>query len=188
MKRISVHLAVALFLVAFQAFFPPRARATQIQYRTVPELGSLSELVVRGKVVGVRSYWNDTRTKIFTETTIAADEAYKGRTGAVVRLTQLGGTVDNMRVTVAGAVQWKPDEEVLLFLEPYTPGTYQVTGFSQGKFTIERDRATGEAFVLQAPLGDAEMIGAPSAQSTAPRDPRGRVSLDDLLNQALGRR
>ena len=161
--------------------------ATQIYYRSVRELGSQSQLVVRGHVVGVRSYWNDRQTKIFTETTIATDESYKGKAGATVKLTQLGGTVGNMKVTVSGALYWRPGEEVLLFLEPYTAGTFHVSGFSQGKFTVERDPDTGEPFVRQADAGDVQMLGAPS-QSTAATSRRSKVSLDQLLNQALGQR
>jgi hypothetical protein len=167
---------------------PVLVSATQIYHRTARELGQQSELVVRGKVTEVRSYWNDTHTKIFTETTVAADEAYKGQAGAVVRLTQLGGTVDNVKVTVSGALYWKQGEEVLLFLEPYSRGTYHVSGFSQGKFTIERDAKTGKAFVHQAPLGDVEVLGAASNQSVSPAVQRGKITLDELLTQALGQR
>jgi len=188
MQRASAPLVAVFLYLALETLTPRPVTATQIRYRTAPELGRQSELVVRGKVVSVRSYWNDSHTKIFTETTIAPDETYKGRAGGVVRLVQLGGTVGNTKVTVAGAVQWRQDEEVLLFLEPYLPGTYHVSGFSQGKFTIERDPKSGKALVRQAPAGGAELIGSPAAQSTAAPDPRGRLTLDELLNQALGQR
>jgi hypothetical protein len=188
MKPLSVLAAVVLLTATRLALNDEPASATQIKYRTAPELGQQSQLVVRGKVVGVRSYWNDNHTKIFTETTVATEETYKGNAGPVVKLTQLGGTVDHVKVTVSGAVRWKTGEEVLLFLEPYTAGTYHVSGFSQGKFTIERDPVTGNAFVHQAPLGDAEMLGAPSSRTGITPGRSGRITLNEFLSQALGQR
>jgi hypothetical protein len=186
MKPVSAILVCVVTTTLVVLFCLPVC-ATQIHYRSARELGSQSKLVVRGHVVGVRSYWNEKQTKIFTETTIATDESYKGKVGATVKLTQLGGTVGNTKVTVSGALHWREGEEVLLFLEPYTADTYHVSGFSQGKFNIERDPATGAAFVRQAPAGDAQMLGAPSQSSAATRTPS-KVSLDQLLNQALGQR
>jgi hypothetical protein len=63
-----------------------------------------------------------------------------------------------------------------------------VSGFSQGKFTIERDPATGKAFVNQAPSAGAEVVTKPGSQPAMTSDPSGKITLDELLNQALGQR
>lgn len=164
------------------------AFATQIAYLTPRELGQQSELVFRGKVVSVNSYWNDKHTKIFTRTRVAVDETYKGSSWAVVDVVQLGGTVGKVKVTVQGALQWNVGEEVLLFAEPYDTGSFQVSGFSQGKFGIKRNARTGTAYV-QAPQAEGvTLLGAPSVQGLIQTSGTERVPLEAFVNQALGRR
>ena len=159
------------------------AFATQILYRSPRQLGTESALVVRGTVSATRSFWNDSHTKILTEVVVRVDETYKGAGGESVRVLQLGGTVDPVKMTVHGALPWRQHEEVLLFLEPYSTGSYQVSGFSQGKFAIERDVASGKAYVRDATPSDSERIGAPAVQANGDD----RVSLQQFVDQALGR-
>jgi len=160
------------------------AGATQIILQSLDQMGDNATAVVRGKVAAVRSFWNDTHTKIFTETTIAVDETFKGQPGEAVRVVQLGGTVDNIRVTAHGALMWKQGEEILLFLEDYTPGLYQVAGFSQGKFQIERDSRTGEVYVMRPTLSGAEIIGGSGEKSSAGEFQK--MPLEKFMEEALG--
>lgn len=160
--------------------------ATQVLYRTPQELGKESVLVVQGRVSGVESYWNDTHTKILTEARISVDASFKGEGGRSLRIVQLGGVVGNVRMTVHGAIQWHPGAEVVLFLEPSLPGTYQVTGFTQGKFDIERDPETGLAYVRRPAQDGVQLVGRPDdapAVSTLKR-----VPVQRFIDDALGRR
>jgi hypothetical protein len=71
-----------------------------------------------------------------------------------------------------------------LFLEPYTQGTFAVSGFSQGKFKIERDPYTGEAYIRRPALEGAQFVGVPDGgDKTAPMQ---RVSLKQSISRALG--
>jgi len=160
------------------------AGATQIILQTLDQMGDNASAVVRGKVAGVRSYWNENHTKIFTETTITVEESFKGQPGESVRVVQLGGTVDNIRVTAHGALLWKQGEEILLFLEDYTLGTYQVSGFSQGKFQIERDSRTGAVYVMRPFLPGAEIIGGAGEKSAGGEFQK--MPLDKFMDEALG--
>lgn len=103
------------------------------------------------------------------------DETYKGGAVPDVRIVQLGGIVGHVKMKVSGALRWKRGEEVLLFLEPYDRGTYQVSGFSQGKFGIERDPDTGRMYVKHPPLEGIEIIGAPGEEPGAEQTPSGRM-------------
>ena len=162
------------------------SQATQILYQSPKQMGQKSPLIVQGRVVDTHSYWNDTGNKIFTETTIQVDEAHKGAAPSTVTVLQLGGVVGTVRMTVHGALQWQPDEEIVVFLEPCTSGTYQVSGFSQGKFSIERDPGTGKAFVKWPTLDDeVELVGAP-ARDGAARSRTDKVTLESFLDEALG--
>jgi hypothetical protein len=161
------------------------ASATQIIYKSPRDLGREATLVVDGRVAGVRSYWNAEHTAIFTETLVDVSTTYKGDDTGTVRVVQPGGIVGHVRTTVAGALSWNVGEDVVLFLEPAAPGAYRVSGFSQGKFTVERDPATGAQYVRAADTGGAQVFGAPSADGSTQLK---RVSVETFVNQALGRK
>jgi len=180
MKR-TIALLGALALMAAGAEL---VNATQLVSMTPRQMGEQAQLVVAGKVSGEQSFWNEKRTKIFTRIDVAVDASYKGGTPVSVSLLQLGGTVDGVRTTVDGAVQWRVGEEVLLFLEPYTKGTYQVTGLSQGKFRIERDATTGAAFVSRPALEGVKLV---SAQGSALRGAAiEKIPIERFIAEALG--
>jgi hypothetical protein len=151
-------------------------------------MGQESPLVVQGKIASVQSFWNEKQTKIFTETVIDIDQTYKGQPRRSARILQLGGVVDNVRMTVHGALGWQPGEEVLLFLEEYDNDRYRVAGFSQGKFNIERDPATGEPFISRPALEGSEVLGAPGKEGVVAAARPARVPLQQFVNDALGSR
>jgi hypothetical protein len=160
------------------------AGATQVIQQTPQQLAQASSLIVDGKVASVRSYWNEDHSKILTEATVDVAGTHKGRNVSTVRVVQLGGVVGNVRMTAHGAVTWKRGEDVLLFLEPSLPGAYQVTGFSQGKYRIERDPNTGAAFV-QAAMPDGVDGSRAPASTTPARAAGGRMTLEQFLNRVL---
>ncbi|MFZ1948189.1 MAG: hypothetical protein WAW06_11635, partial [bacterium] len=100
-KGLAIHLLLVLGLSSL-------TQATQLLYKSPQDLGDEAAIVVRGRVESVESYWNTKHTKIFTRTRIAVDESYKGSAGPTVDIVQLGGVVGNVKVTVQGALQWRP--------------------------------------------------------------------------------
>jgi len=162
--------------------------ATQIEYVSPQQMGDEAALVVRGEVSGVRSFWNATHTKILTETTVSVDETYKGAGVSAARILQLGGVADKIRMHVHGALSWRTGEEVVVFLDRLDSGAYRVTGFSQGKFNIERDPATGDAFITRPMLEDTDVLTAPARDGRGPDMVPARMPLDEFINQALGRK
>lgn len=178
----SCPLLVAILIACT---IPVRTDA-QVTRLSIEDLGDLAETVVRGSVVSERPFWNDSRTKIFTEIVVAAEQTYKGQAASTVRVLQLGGEVDGVRVTVHGALAWTPGDEVLLFLERYRGGRHVVTGLSQGRFDITRDEATGEIFVSRGGVARATAEGDGASSTTGTSVPR--TSLASFLEQALGDR
>jgi hypothetical protein len=146
MNRTVKVLGAVLLALTLMA---PLAWATQVLYRSPQQMGAESSLVVRGEVTSVRSYWNESHTKILTETSISVGDTYKGASGRTINVVQLGGVVGHVRVNVHGSLSWSPGEEVLLFLEPFAGNAWQVSGFFQGKYNIVRDE-NGSAFVKKA--------------------------------------
>jgi hypothetical protein len=183
-KHLVTICAVSLILICV----PSVLHATQLRYQSPQQLGQQSSLVVQGKVADIRSYWNDKHTKIFTETLIQVDQTHKGQAAGVVKIIQLGGIVGNVKVSVAGALQWRPGEEVLLFLDAYGPDNYQVSGFSQGKFNIERDPQTGEPFIKRPALEGTGIQGAPSKDGAVMTSRIEPVPLNKFIDRALNRR
>jgi hypothetical protein len=183
MKRIVSLLGASLLVITLLTSY---SKATQIIYQSPKKMGEESSLVVLARVSSVRSYWNETGTKIFTETVVDIDETYKGQAVPYARIVQLGGVVGNVRMTVHGALHWRPGEEVLLFLEPYMAGTYQVSGFSQGRFEIERDPLTGKAYVKGAPMEGAEALRAPAGEEAPLEQKETRIPLRRFVSEALG--
>ncbi|UCH84530.1 MAG: hypothetical protein JSW50_02220 [Candidatus Latescibacterota bacterium] len=180
MNRNLVFCLVALVLMA------GGVGATQIIYQTPKQMGAESTLVVRGHVATVRSFWNDSNTKILTETIVNIDESYKGEGETTARVLQLGGVVGTVRMHVHGAPTWTRGEEVVLFLESIDAASYRVSGLSQGKFKVERDPVTGDPFISYPMMGGVEVLGAPTAgeEGGAPRSIK--VPLDDFISDALG--
>ena len=180
--RFAIAGVVSILLIA--SMFAPPADATQVLYRTPQQLGGQSDLVVRGRVERSESYWNEKHTKIFTRTSIAVDEAYKGIAPATVDVIQLGGIVGSMKVTVHGALTWRAGDEVLLFTEPYNAESYRVSGFSQGKFAIERNPETGEPFIRAPRMEGVQLLGAPPDRETETSVVG--VPLEEFVSHALG--
>jgi hypothetical protein len=172
--------------VAAAVLLTGAVEATQIIYQTPRQMGDEASLVVRGKVASVRSFWNDSQTKILTETVIAIDESYKGDGDVTARVLQLGGVVGTVRMHVHGAPPWTRGEEVVLFLESIDAASYRVSGFSQGKFKVERDPVTGEPFVSYPMMDGVEVLGAPSADGEGGVPRSVKMPLDVFIGDALG--
>ena len=61
-------LALSAILWIAVSAIPHAVQATQIVQKSFGDLGRDAELVVQGRVTAVQSYWNESKTKILTET------------------------------------------------------------------------------------------------------------------------
>lgn len=176
-------LFVSFVLLSSLAVAP---RAAELTYMTPKEMAAHADLVIRGNVARVQSFWNDKHTKIFTKAVIAVAETYKGNNSSSVEVLQLGGIVGDVKMTVEGAFQWKEGEEALLFLEPYAQGVHQVIGLSQGKFAIERDQETGEAFISSPALVDVKLVQQQATEGKPVPVSIEKIPLARFIREALG--
>lgn len=141
----------------------PTADATQILALDVESLGRDAQVVVEATVVTKQAFWNESRTRILTRVELQVDRAHKGAPAGRLSVVQAGGEIDGMRMTVHGVTQWQVGERVLAFLEPAFDAQYRVTGFSQGKFSIQTDPRTGEEIAVRPELGVSTVGGDGSA-------------------------
>ncbi|WP_406661674.1 matrixin family metalloprotease [Methanolobus sp. ZRKC3] len=141
MRKILVLFSI--LLISMSGFAVATPVNTQL---TLEELTENATIIFTGKVVEITGEWNEDKTQIYTFITISVDEKLKGIIpGENITIKQLGGTTEIISLYTTDAPQFKPDEEVLLFIRP---GFIPFVGMSQGKFTIENDR-NGNKIVLE---------------------------------------
>lgn len=146
---------VAILLMAWVllAGYQP-AMATKVKPMTTQELVKESDLIIHGTVSKVASTWNQQGTVILTKINITLTKKLKGAKalGQTFQLIQLGGKMDNKRMTLVGDAKLKEGEEVVLFLKEATNNpdvNYWVTGMAQGKYMVQTDKATGTKSVIK---------------------------------------
>lgn len=161
----AIPLAIALAALASAS-----AAATTLLAYDDERLVDESTIVVTGTCEAVHTEWRD--GLLVRLASIRVEQVLKGEPGREVTVVIPGG-IDLDRevpvaVTVPGAPAILPHERVLLFLEPAAagasldprataPGTpleLEITGFSQGKFSI-LEGAGGEPVVLRDLRGAA---------------------------------
>ena len=119
---------------------------------SIDQMIDRSDLIAIGSCVDTKSEWVD-RTLV-TLSTISVAETLKGAELGAITVALPGGIDANRKfpiaVTYPGAPRITPGEDVVLFLtaSAENSGSYTVTGFSQGKFSIVKDEQ-GERFVTQ---------------------------------------
>jgi hypothetical protein len=139
-KILWMTIAVALCLAL-------SAAATTIVKMDLDGLTSAAQVVARGRCVA-----SETRLDggyIWTFTTFEVSETLKGSAARQISVRLLGGKVGHMKATVDGVPQFRPGEEVFLFLEPTREGDLSVTSWVQGTFRVRRDAQTGQESVTQ---------------------------------------
>lgn len=129
------------------------ALGTTLVRLSLEQLSQAASAVVRGRVLSQESRWNAEHTRIITLTTVVVEQSLKGPSPSTVLIEQPGGAVGNIHVRVAGAVQFHPQTEYVLFLEPAVESSrYRVVGMIQGAFKIYREQSKHQDRVI-LPLG-----------------------------------
>lgn len=105
--------------------------------------------IVRAKVLSVASSF-DEQGRIYTYITLRVREVIKGRiTDRRIVIKEPGGQVGSQGSTIFGAPQFKPDEEVFLYLDTWNDGSLRVHQLFLGKFTVVADPQTGRSIVVR---------------------------------------
>lgn len=130
-----------------------------------------SDIVV-GTVQSVRSRWDARHEHIVTDVEVGISESLKGEQQRIT-LTQLGGEVDGMRLSIPGCPAFKPGEETLLFVWRDAQGRAQLNGLGQGKFEIRVDPVSRQRVLSRSLPGlefaDVRTLRALRAGEKAPQ-------------------
>jgi len=104
--------------------------------RPIPktELDRRSDVIVTGKVMGMKSYWNSDKTLIYTDVTIEPEEFIKGRMRRNAVIKVIGGEVGEMSLVVEEMPVFSLGEMVTVNLaKGRDEGVFEVLGGAQGK-------------------------------------------------------
>ncbi len=150
--RLSRIVALALVAVAVSAI---SASATTLVRQGLDRLTAENELVVHGRVMEIRSYWNDDHNFILTDVRVRPNQVLKGdRPAGDVTLTVLGGTVGEISTVIIAGPDLVPGSDYVLFVNredlPGATRRLTVRDLAQGVFRVEKGRAFSQA--LDHPL------------------------------------
>jgi hypothetical protein len=120
----------------------------QSKIATTDELAKRAEVVAVGKMTGLVSEWNETRTMIRTRVTVTVDQYVKGGVSAnTLTIYVPGGEVGGVGEVYSDMPIFRRDEDVVVFAERDKQNRYRVTAGPQGKLTLKRDAITGKVMV-----------------------------------------
>lgn len=139
------------------------ASATTLVRMSLDQLAEASTEIIRGHVVSQQTLWNPEHTRIYTYTTLAVEQTYKGNPPSALVVQQPGGTIGKVRVFVAGTIQFHLQAGYVLFLErsPADPSKFLPVAMMQGAYRIYHDAKTQEEKLI-LPLGSLTR-GAPAS-------------------------
>lgn len=166
--RATKWLAATLLIVG-SWLASPSAQASLVEALDLAALVDRADEVMLARVVSMASHFND-RGRIVTDVTMQVEQAEKGARapGAVVVVQQMGGTVGDLGMRVAGEPTYEVGETVLLFgMRAKNLDVLRPVGMSQGAMRIELREGerfvksmTGEAALVRGGSGTLERASA----------------------------
>ena len=151
-----VPAVIALFIAVSSAAADTHPRWS------LEQLSAFSTLVVRGHVVAVHSQWDPAVQAIYTYTTVAVDETWKGQLASTTIVVKtLGGRVGDLELRITGAPTFERGDDVALWLEVRPrDGTLYPAGFSQGVRSLAQASAADIDGMRGAAMRAAARTGA----------------------------
>jgi len=158
----GIHRSACSLLVAL--LIACNASATSVPSLTFEELTDHSELIVSGQITRSWADWDSEHKFIWTHYELSVSSVQKGAPGATVELSEPGGVVGDRGMTIAGAVQYTPGDQVTIFLERMPNGYLRTTGWGQGKYVVDK---TGRLYA-DASLRGLEVVKADQGVKSSP--------------------
>lgn len=183
--------SVLFFLIlALQA---SNLSSTVVIEMDIPSMTQKSCSVIMGRVQKIEKDWVPAPSTPPGNKIVVATLAVKVQTvlkpcphfqeGDTVKVKRMGGVIGEAGTIVPGAPSFKSNTEVLLFLSESSTGDHVITGFSQGKFRIITNAATGERTAVQDKrAGHLLLIDPHTGQPVSKKVPN-RLPLQQLLEK-----
>lgn len=152
--------------MALALSFARDAGAATVLYRTDAQLVAVSERVVHGRVLDVRTERvPGGRRTIYTVARIAVLEDFTGGGDAVIEVRELGGAIDGEQMWVPGVPVFVPGEDIVLCLEraggSVTGGAARWRTVAMEFSAFRVDPGTDGDAMLTRDAASSNVIGAP---------------------------
>lgn len=180
--------AFVRFAITTSVFFSaiPLALATLMVPLSIPQLAAESDLIVHCKVISITTTLDADRrivTRVLTEIT----ETWKGQHPASrLQVVLAGGTLGTKQVVVDGQPDYRPGEELVLFLKSNNRKEAVTVGLAQGRFIVWANPTTGQKEVYNPFHGranaDSTKSQGPDSQGTSRELP---LTLADLKRMVV---
>jgi len=145
--------------------------------RSTPDLARSSSDIVVAKCVSSEARIDEKTGFIFTYTTFKVDESLKGKYDDELVLRIVGGTVGDKTVSSPYLPNFKPNEEVVLFLGPENSSGYPVLqSINKGIYRVSNDSTATK--VITTPVNDLKLYNSRTDQRLQGND---KLSLDDFI-------
>jgi hypothetical protein len=135
-----------LFLIGL-ALIAVVAQATTLVRLRFQDLVHYSYSIARVRCIQAESVMEN--GEIWTDTSFRVVSHNKGYLPEEIVVRQPGGTFQHLHSHVDGTPEFRPGEEVYLFLSAHTGGQFIIVGWAQGTFRIHRDLRSGGETVTQ---------------------------------------
>lgn len=136
-----------LFVVASILLASLTAHATTLARMSLAKISQTAKVIVRARCLANETAWD--AGEIWTFTSFEVQETWSGSAPSRIVVRLLGGKLGNLTSSVPGIPRFRPDEEVVLFLEPAGRGDFSIVRWEQGTFRIGRNTLTGEEYASQ---------------------------------------
>ncbi|HVW07223.1 MAG TPA: hypothetical protein VHC90_01500 [Bryobacteraceae bacterium] len=149
--RVGALLAPALLFLRV-------ASATDLPRYTFNELTDSAEVVATGNITRTWADWDPDHAYIWTHYELAVTDVEKGTAGSSIDIAEPGGSLNGVRMSIAGATGYSVGEHVLVFLSRMPNGYLRTAGFGQGKFFIEsNNHLRAEIALKPSAVGGVQM-------------------------------
>ena len=157
------------------------AFATSVPRMSFEELTDHSELVVSGEITRTWSDWDSVHRFIWTHHELKVSSTQKGNAAATVVLSEPGGVVGGLGMSIAGSVVYQNGDQVVVFLERMPNGFMRTTGWGQGKYRVDGGRLRADVA-----SGGIDVVDVKTAAGTSLRSLDG-MTLGELSVRVAAR-
>ncbi len=167
-RRIRLLIICALLTTLLTLMLGGRGAHAVVVELNLDELTLRADLILYGNVLTMKSAWNADRTMIYTQVVVIVTNQIKGRADAKEVVIQMpGGVVGDVGLAVSDTPEFAQGEEVVVFLEASHTANYEVSGWWQGKYHVERGWVHNRGMKYPVKLHDLinQVVGIMDAHS-----------------------
>ena len=157
-------------LLAFLLLLPALCWGTLVPRMNFEEMADASEFVIHGTVSRNWSDWDAARQFIWTHYEIQITDTLKGPALNQIVISEPGGEVGDMGMSIAGAPRYGVGEEVVLFVARTATGLLRTCGGGQGRFRVVRTEGASLK-VVRPGMAGVELVDPVVKAGLAARKP-----------------